>query len=223
MANLKISPLFKISLMIILTVLLFVSLYFIKGPFLDKDTLVKKVETALADQNVHQLSRILTSSNEDLVIDEENTKILMDYLQKNPDYTQSLLTVLHEQSRYYDDDSSKTGKEQPRIEGFLTLKKNTNSWLPDNYSIEIDPVYLTITTNSKHATLMVNGEQVIKANEAIYEKKVGPLLPGEYKVEAKLKTNDTDINEKKQVVLWNSDEKINMNLNDEEVGLDTNE
>ena len=220
--NRKSSPLFKLSLIGILLVVLLGSFYYIKSPFLNKDLLVQEVESALTSQNVRQLSRVLTSSNEDLIINESNTKILMDYLQKNPEYTQSLLTVLHEQSRYYDHvESSQTGQEQDRIEGFLTLKKNTNTWMPDRYSIEIDPVYLTIHTNSKHATLLVNGEQVVKADEAIYKKKIGPLLPGEYKVEASLKTNDSNLNEQKQVVLWNSDEEISLNLNSEKVGLDS--
>lgn len=222
MVNQQGSPFFKISLIIILSVLLFVCTYYIKGPSHDKDALVKEVESALADQDARQLSQVLTSSDEDLMINEENTQILLDYLQKNPEYTQSLLTVLHEQSRYYDDEETfKKEKEQPRIEGFLTLKKETHTWLPDSYSIEIDPVYLTVSTDSKHATLLVNGNQVVKADEAIYKKKVGPLLPGEYKVEATLKTNDANINEQKQVVLWNSDEEISMNLKSEDIKVDS--
>lgn len=222
MKNQQGSPLYKISLIILLSILLFVCVYYIKGPFHNKDALIKEVESALADQDALQLSQVLTSSDENLLINEQNTKILLDYLQKNPEYTQSLLTVLNEQSRYYDDvETSENGNEPPRIEGFLTLKKETHSWLPDSYSIEIDPVYLTVRTNSKHASLRVNGEQVIKANEIIYKKKVGPLLPGEYKVEATLKTNDTNINEKKQVVLWNSDEDISLNLKSEEIGLES--
>ena len=218
----KKSPLLIVSLIIILFALLFGSLYYIKSPFWDKDALVDEVVSALEDKDARQLSRVLTSSNEDLVINEQNTKILMDYLQKNPEYTQSLLTVLHEQSRYYDNEESSTnGKSRSRIEGFLTLKKQTNSWLPDSYSIEIDPVYLTIHTNSKHATLLVNGEQVVKSDEAVYKKKIGPLLPGEYKVEANLETKDENINEQKKVTLWNSDEEINMNLNSDEIGLDS--
>ena len=218
----KKSPLLIVSLIIILFALLFSSLYYIKNPFWDKDALVEEVESALGDKDARHLARVLTSSNEDLVINEHNTKILMDYLQKNPEYTQSLLTVLHEQSRYYDNEESSTnGTSRPRIEGFLTLKKHPNSWLPDSYSIEIDPVYLTIHTNSKHATLLVNGEQVVKFDEAVYKKKIGPLLPGEYKVEATLETKDEDINEQKQVTLWNSDEEIKMNLNSDEIGLET--
>ena len=218
----KKSPLLIVSLIIILFALLFGSLYYIKSSFWNKDALVEEVVSSLEDKDARQLSRVLTSSNEDLVINEQNTKILMDYLQKNPEYTQSLLTVLHEQSRYYDKGESTTnGKSRSRIEGFLTLKKQTNSWLPDSYSIEIDPVYLTIHTNSKHATLLVNGEQVVKSNEAVYKKKIGPLLPGEYKVEANLETKDQNINEEKHVTLWNSDEEIKLNLNSDEIGLES--
>ena len=218
MVRSKLPPLRKLSLISLLIVLLVSVIYYIKSPFLNKDALVQEVESALTTQNVRQLSRVLTSSDEDLVINETNTKVLMDYLQKNPESTQSLLTVLQEQSRYFDNlEESQTRPEQSQIQGFLTLKKNSKSWI-NHYTIEIDPVYLTIHTNSKDATLLVNGEQVVKANEPIYEKKVGPLLPGEYKVEAVLETNGTDLVEQKQVVLWNSDEEIKLHLNSEEVG-----
>ena len=218
MVSRQLSPLRKISLISLLIVVLVSVIYYIKSPFLNKDALVQEVESALTTQNVRQLSRVLTSSDEDLIINEHNTQILMDYLQKNPESTESLLTVLQEQSRYFDLEVSQKRPEQSRIQGFLTLKKNSNTWMPDYYSIEIDPVYLKIHTNSKDATLLVNGEQVVKATEPVYEKTIGPLLPGEYQVQAILKQNDKHLVEQKQVVLWNSDEEIRLNLNSDEVG-----
>ncbi len=193
---------------------------------LDKDDLINQVETAFAQQDSAALSKVLASSDSTLQIDKKNIKSLMNYLQENPEYLQSLLTVLQEQSRYYDEQSSFTASANTstdKIKGFLTLKKQNNSILPDTYSIEVDPVYLTVCTNAEDAVIKINGEKVTEATQESCEQKVGPLLPGEYKVEATTKQKDKEIKKTETIVLWNTDEKITLDLVPEDVGLQTNQ
>lgn len=201
-----------------------ISIYLIERP-LTKDDLIEQVETAFKQQDSSVLSKVLTSSNQKLQIDETNTKALMSYLQENPEYAQSILTVLQEQSRYYDEQDSVSANDATsteKIEGFLTLKKEDHLILPDTYSIEIEPVYLTVCTNAEDAVIKINGEKVTETTKESCEKKVGPLLPGEYTVEAATKGQGTKIKKIETVVLWNSDEEITIDLVPEDVGLQTN-
>ena len=202
------------------TILICTLIYMIGRP-LDKDDLIKHVETAFQQKDSAALSKVLTSSDPNLHIDETNTELLMNYLHENPEYMQSLLAILQEQSNYYDEQSSVSasdGTSAEKIEGFLTLRQQKNSILPDTYSIEIDPVYMTISTNEE-ATIKVNGEKMTETTRKSNEKKVGPLLPGEYKVEATAKQKDKEIKKTEIVTLWNTDEEVTIDLTTEDIGL----
>ena len=214
-------PKLQTGLITAFTLLICISIFLITRPT-DKDTLIKQVETAFAQQDSAALSRVLESSDQHLQVDEENIQSLMNYLQENPEYLQSLLTILQEQSRYYDEQGSVAASEYTeKIEGFLTLKKQNNTILPDTYKIEIDPVYLTVCTNAQDAVIKINGEKVTETTQKSCEQKVGPLLPGEYTVEATSKQKDKEIKKTKTVILWNTDEEITLDLTANEVGLQT--
>ena len=222
----KKSPLTKlqIGLLTACALLICIPLYLISRPP-DKDTLIHQVEIAFKQQNSETLSKVLTSSDQNLQIDEKDTKALINYLHENPEYLESLITILQEQSNYYDEEAgvaASNSKTTEKIEGFLTLKKNQNFILPDTYSIEIDPVYLTVCTNMQDAVIKINGQKVTNTTQKDCDKKVGPLLPGEYMVEATSKQKDKEIKKTETVTLWNTDQEITLDLQDEDITLQTN-
>lgn len=206
----------KLWLSALFVSLLLTGIYIANHIHTDKEKLIAEVEASFQAKDAGNLSTLLSSSDSRLKINEDNTEILLDYLSKKPEYTQTIIAVLHEQARLYDKAEKSSvyaaSDQQAIMDGFFTLKRHTHSFFFDTYSIEIDPVYLTVHTNSKDAALSINGHEIIKKDEQVQKKTVGPFLPGEYKVEATLQNNKEKRKQKKTVVLWNNHAEVDVNL-----------
>lgn len=69
----------------------------------------------------------------------------------------------------------------------------------DHYDLKIAPVYFEVTSNYKHTDLYVNKEEAGSVKKADQAQTLGPYIPGEYTVSAKLKNDVVDLVKKEDI------------------------
>lgn len=69
----------------------------------------------------------------------------------------------------------------------------------DHYDLKIAPVYFEVTSNYKNTDLYVNKEDAGSVKKADQAQTLGPYIPGEYTVSAKLKNDVVDLVKKEEI------------------------
>mgnify|MGYP002478620238 FL=1 len=79
----------------------------------------------------------------------------------------------------------------------FSYQQNGNKWLIfPNFQVKISPVYPAISTNHPNVDLKLNGSAIATSSGSTYTKKLGPLVPGEYTLEANGTVNNKQIDNK---------------------------
>ncbi|MDQ0243755.1 putative membrane protein YvbJ [Bacillus fengqiuensis] len=197
----------------------------------DKNRMIEQFETALNSGDENKIADLLHSTDSKLELNEKSVTAFVKYFKAHPEERSDLIESLKEQSAYYEKVKGKTSEvvdsfaEEMIDDGIVTLKENGKTALFfDKYTLDIEPVYITVSTNYKDTELYVDGKKIGKATKPDFEKTYGPYLPGVYKMEARLKTNFVDLVKKEDVSLINSGNKaeVDMYLEGKEVTVDLN-
>ncbi|MDQ0229292.1 zinc ribbon domain-containing protein [Metabacillus malikii] len=196
--------------------------------FTDKNRKIENFEMALIEGNTENVAKLLNTNDPQLKISETTVKGFVDYYKKHPNEVNELINNLQDQSTYIDNNTNKKStssffSEDDLKNGVVNLKKDGKTWLfYDNYTLEVEEVYVSISTNYKNTQLSIAGKEIGKADKKNFEQTYGPFLPGIYKVEAKLKTDFVDLKKKREVTLIDVGSKVNidMYLEGEEVTVD---
>jgi len=117
------------------------------------------------------LTSIFTSTTSSLKMTDHNLKPISKYYSQNPKDLASLKRQLRATS--YSSDSLFTyGNGGHRLLFF------------PKYQITVKPVYPTVTTNHKGNVIKLDGKKIATATSDMYTKKLGPLAPGKYQLQA---------------------------------------
>src|SRR5699024_940422 len=73
----------------------------------------------------------------------------------------------------------------------------------DEYKLSLNPVYVNVSTNYKDTDIVANGEVILTTEKENFNGEVGPLIPGEYTIEASYDTGLFHITDEKNVKLIN--------------------
>lgn len=176
-----------------------------------KERLINRFETAMKNDDVNTFQHVLTISDDTLKIDTVSAGALLKYLKKNPDQENALIHNLHQSD----------GEENRYSNKLINLKKGPKLLFFDTYKLVVEPVYVTINTNYKDTTLLLNGTELTKADKPNYSQKFGPYLPGIYEIEAKLNTGYIDLTRKENVVLLNKQNTVALDLKGQNVSINT--
>ncbi|PSA97357.1 zinc ribbon domain-containing protein [Bacillus halotolerans] len=150
-----------------------------------KDRLVDKFEQAVNDEDKDQIATLLTPANDRLKLTKQNVKPFLTYLKDHPDKKDELFSSLRAETVQKD---------------IVYAEKDGKSLLVfDHYDLKIAPVYFEVTSNYKNTDLYVNKEEAGSVKKADQAQTIGPYIPGEYIVSAKLKNDVVDLVKKEDI------------------------
>ncbi|MGQ5177573.1 zinc ribbon domain-containing protein [Bacillus halotolerans] len=150
-----------------------------------KDRLVDKFEQAVNDEDKDQIATLLTPANDRLKLTKQNVKPFLTYLKDHPDKKDELFSLLRAETVQKD---------------IVYAEKDGKSLLVfDHYDLKIAPVYFEVTSNYKNTDLYVNKEEAGSVKKADQAQTLGPYIPGEYTVSAKLKNDVVDLVKKEDI------------------------
>ncbi|QUF64772.1 zinc ribbon domain-containing protein [Bacillus atrophaeus] len=156
------------------------------GAYLNsKDRLVDKFEQAVNNEDKDQIASLLTPVNDKLKLTKNNVKPFLAYLKDHPDKKDELFSSLRAETVQKD---------------IVYAEKDGKSLLVfDHYDLKIAPVYFEVTSNYKNTDLYVNKEDAGSIKKADQAQTLGPYIPGEYTVSAKLKNDVVDLVKKEEI------------------------
>ncbi|MCY8857750.1 zinc ribbon domain-containing protein [Bacillus atrophaeus] len=156
------------------------------GAYLNsKDRLVDKFEQAVNNEDKDQIASLLTPVNDKLKLTKQNVKPFLAYLKDHPDKKNELFASLRD--------------ETAQKEIVYAEKDGKSLLVFDHYDLKIAPVYFEVTSNYKNTDLYVNKEDAGSVKKADQAQTLGPYIPGEYTVSAKLKNDVVDLVKKEEI------------------------
>ncbi|PZD94469.1 hypothetical protein DNH61_18940 [Paenibacillus sambharensis] len=188
-------------------VILLVAGYLIGAHLTGKERLIAGFEQALNKQDAKAAARYLTSTDERLAINEESVAGFMRYLDANPDAVKEVAASLQRQSSRMDEDASLTNgyygtRDNYGLDGLVVLEKKGKQFLIfDKFELTVEPVYLTLETNYKDVSLLLDGKELAVTDKLDYSKTFGPYVPGIYNLEAKLKSHYMELSRTEEISL----------------------
>ncbi|PMC37323.1 hypothetical protein CJ195_11205 [Bacillus sp. UMB0899] len=186
-----------------IVIVLFIGAYKLGNYLTSKERLVDRFETALLSEDTKELASLLSTNDPELTINEDSLKGFFTYLDQYPDERQQILHSIKAQLQE-DHSESESGH-------IVTLDKE-NRFLYDQYSLTINPVYVTIQTNYENTILYINDKEVAKSNKPDDEKTVGPYLPGIYTLRAQLETDSITLEKEEEITLEPYEEKSSQSI-----------
>ncbi|MCY8913897.1 zinc ribbon domain-containing protein [Bacillus atrophaeus] len=153
--------------------------------FTSKDRLVDKFEQAVNNEDKDQIASLLTPVNDKLKLTKNNVKPFLAYLKDHPDKKNELFASLRD--------------ETAQKEIVYAEKDGKSLLVFDHYDLKIAPVYFEVTSNYKNTDLYVNKEEAGSVKKADQAQTLGPYIPGEYTVSAKLKNDVVDLVKKEDI------------------------
>ncbi|MCY8975338.1 zinc ribbon domain-containing protein [Bacillus atrophaeus] len=150
-----------------------------------KDRLVDKFEQAVNNEDKDQIASLLTPVNDKLKLTKNNVKPFLAYLKDHPDKKNELFASLRD--------------ETAQKEIVYAEKDGKSLLVFDHYDLKIAPVYFEVTSNYKNTDLYVNKEDAGSVKKADKAQTLGPYIPGEYTVSAKLKNDVVDLVKKEEI------------------------
>ncbi len=178
----------------------------------DKDKIIDRFETALIEQDEKEVASFLTSTDPSLKIGEKDVKGFVSYFKKNPDERKDVIKFLKRQSASMDGSAVSVLGNELEDSPIRLNKGGKTALIFDKYSVQVDPVYVDISTNYKNTELYINGKKIDTATSDDFKDTYGPYLPGTYKIEGKLKADFVDLVAKENVELTNTVDTENVNL-----------
>jgi len=173
---------FKIGLIAAAAIIiLLIGTYYVGKSNTSVATLLKDFETAIEEKDTDTLSSILTVNHKDLELTDHSIEAFIQLYESKP----SELNYLINNLKYQAEDGLGT------LAGMFTvdLIKDGKAYLFfDNYKLAINPVYIKVATNYKDTEIIINEEVLATSDSDNFNEDVGPLIPGEYTVEAVLDT-----------------------------------
>jgi len=193
-----------------------------------KERLIKRFESALVKNDDEAVADLLTSNDPKLKIDKKSIKGFMKYLDKHPEEVSNIIESLITQSKIFDNTKrQRISADELENDGYpeslVNLEKKGKFLFYDKYELNIDPVYVTISTNYKDTKLYLDDKEIGQADRPNYAKTFGPYLPGIYTLKATLKTDFIDLQEKEEISLVGVGKiaEVNLYLDGQEVAIDS--
>ena len=173
----KSNPKFTIMLTSIITVAVLLIGGFLVGKSLTSvNHVLDEFEKAIQEKDTEKLSDILTVDHNELELSEESLKHFLQLFESQPSELTYLLNHLKEQAAY--------GSIITKMFPVDLIKDGKKFLFFDNYVLLVNPVYINVSTNYANTDIIINGEVLTTSDSEYFQGDVGPLIPGEYTVEA---------------------------------------
>lgn len=173
-------------------IILLIGTYYVGKSQTSVSALLKDFEAAIEDKDVDTLSSILTVNHKELELTDDSIEAFIQLYDSKP----SELNYLINNLKYQAEDGLGT------LAGMYTvdLIKDGKSYLFfDNYKLSVNPVYIKVATNYKDTDIIINEEVLATSDSDNFNEDIGPIIPGEYTVEAVLDTGVFHLSEEAKV------------------------
>ncbi|MBP1968655.1 putative membrane protein YvbJ [Virgibacillus natechei] len=144
------------------------------------ENVVQAFEDAVENNDPDKIQSMLTSSNESLSINMDNTSNFVEFLEENAEVYENLIHKLNDQAEAINQNVTPYNSDGDY--GTLHLAKDGKQWLFfDDYKLEVTPMYIELATETDEIDLAINGEKVTTSSQ---EDTFGPYMPGTHVVRA---------------------------------------
>lgn len=150
-----------------------------------KDKVIDRFQSALVEKDARKLAKVLSSTDPNLKITEENLGPFLTYLEQNPNVVSNIINSVNEQSRMLDQSTMNVYNENVNWSMIYLIKDGKKGIIYNNYVININPIYFDFYSNYNGTKIIINGKEVGEIEDQDSPFKYGPVLPGVYTVEAK--------------------------------------
>ncbi|WP_125152304.1 TcaA 3rd/4th domain-containing protein [Clostridium rectalis] len=172
-----------------------------------KERVINGFEKAVIAKNKRAILKYVQLDSDIIKLNSKSIEPFMRYINDNPDSIKNKINIL----RYSSGENSKEIINLKSKKGIIGYK----------YKILISPVYADITTNLKDMEVFLDGKFYYKSDKDNYIKSIGPLVPGIYKVEGKLKTYNGQIKDLKSITFLEKKNKISIEPKISKISIDS--
>ncbi|WP_123043414.1 zinc ribbon domain-containing protein [Cohnella candidum] len=169
---------------------------------------VRDFESALRGGDTAKVASMLVTDNDKAKMDEAAARTLLAYLKQDGRLDQAMKEL--------------SGSET----GIFSVEKNGRQYvLFDRYRVVVHTGTVEARTNYNGAAIKLNGKTVATADSDDYSTQIGPLLPGNYKLEAVFAGDYATLKTEQTVTVnggGNSAESVDLSLQGEMVTIDAN-
>lgn len=163
---------------IVVVVVLLIGGYLFGNHYYSKAATMDRIVNRLQSQK--GLSSYFTSSDPSLKINSSTLLPLSKYMSS---HNQSLASFKSELNNV-----GATNNDR-----FIYKQTGHHFLLFPKWQVQVKPVYPEVTTNHKNVTIKLDGKKVAKSTSTSFTKKLGPLVPGQYKLTANGTVNGHNI------------------------------
>lgn len=141
--------------------------------YYSKANTIKRIVTA-AKGNQASLTDYFYTTDPKLKVTKTSLKPMVRYLQQEPAALNQFQSALATSGQFE--------------KGHLLLTQHGHHFLVfPKYQVQVRPVYASVTVNKKNAKLKQDGQLIATSTSSDYTKKIGPLVPGTYKLASSAK------------------------------------
>ena len=169
----------------LIAAIIVISYFIIASNYDDKAEVADIFSTSISNKNSDMLQDVLYSSDERLAINKENAIVLIDYFDKNPSKFNEVDKIIKNDINNKTTDDTSTNK--------IILKEIRKDFLIfPVYKVCVEPTFIKVKTNFKDVKVKI-GETVYSG--LIDNNEIGPLIPGQYSLNAEISNDYFNKNE----------------------------
>ncbi|MGI0534819.1 YARHG domain-containing protein [Bacillus pfraonensis] len=201
---------------IILVILSFGGVYMYGAKYYSAEAQIDRMVTILQERNAEKFIDIVITDDPQFVVDKESIAPLFSYIKESPSYVNDLKASIQQQR-----------KKQSDVEkvDFVLTKDGKYLFLFDRYKLKAKTYYASLLTNEKDALLKINGKELDKATDKMFEKQYGPFFPGIQTFQSEFKNDYVKLKREEKVVLMKQNQNnitVDLSLKGHYITIQTN-
>ncbi|PFA22062.1 zinc ribbon domain-containing protein [Bacillus cereus] len=201
---------------IILLILSLSGAYMYGAKYYSAEAQIDRMITILQEKDAEKFIEIVTTDDPQFVIDKESVVPLFAYIKELPSYVNDLKGSIQQQKKKRND--------VEKVD-FVLTKDGKYLFLFDRYKLKAKTYYTSLLTDEKGALLKVNGKELDKATDKMFEKQYGPFFPGVQTFQSEFKNDYVKLTREEKVVLMKQNQNnvtVDLSLKGHYITIQTN-
>jgi membrane-associated protein TcaA len=187
---------------------IFTGLYFNEKKQSDPSLVISQFEKAIKDQDTRKIMSLIKQGDARLEADKEMVEAYLEYLNADPQLLDSSITELFRKANLIEKNSSVHASNEKQANEWFDISKGDKKWgLIPQYQVEIKPFYVEVNSSLSDTVIFLNGEEKGEVNDDT-PVKIGPILPGNYEVEAKYTGTYSTLEDKKKLDFSKAEDNV---------------
>ncbi|WIY62423.1 TcaA 3rd/4th domain-containing protein [Bacillus arachidis] len=201
---------------IVLFIVSFGGAYMYGAKYYSAEAQIDRIITMLQERDAEKLIDMVTTDDPQFVVDKESVAPLFSYIKEYPSYVHDLKASIQQQK-----------KKENNVEkvDFVLTKDGKYLFLFDRYKLKAKTYYATLLTNEKDALLKVNGKELDKTTDKMFEKQYGPFFPGIQTFQSEFKNDYVKLAREEKVLLMKQNQNnvtVDLSLQGHYITIQTN-